>query len=128
MQKGTTGSGQPDAPDFFHSSATQALVDGVMLAIDREERFALPTSFAGDEFSCGNQTFLICQAYALTRPHSFIRSFEARDPDNCAHYKIHFRMRGYLDISGRTVSHFDVTDANGLQPRSEVRGMGFGSY
>src|SRR5205085_9490360 len=35
MQKGTTGSGQPDAPDFFHSSATQALVDGVMLAIDR---------------------------------------------------------------------------------------------
>ena len=41
VQEGAAGRGQPDALDFFHASAAQALVDGVVFAVDGQQRLAL---------------------------------------------------------------------------------------
>ena len=53
---------------FFHPAAAQALVDGVVLAVDGQQRLALAARFGGDQFSGGDQAFLVGQAQRSCRP------------------------------------------------------------
>src|ERR1700691_2539999 len=48
IQERSAGSSQPDALDFLHAAAAQALMDGVVLTIDRQKRFALATRLSCD--------------------------------------------------------------------------------
>ena len=77
VKERSAGSGQPDALDFFHPAATQALVDGIVLAVDGQQRLALAAGLGGDQFSGGDQAFLVGQADCFAR---FTASYVASSP------------------------------------------------
>jgi hypothetical protein len=48
IQKWPAGRGEPDAADLVHAASAKALVDGVVFAVDGEERLAVASGFGGD--------------------------------------------------------------------------------
>ncbi len=75
MQKWATGGGQPDPLNFFHASATQALMDGVVFTVDGQQRLALAAGFGGDQFSGGNQALFVRKADGLAGAYGFVGGF-----------------------------------------------------
>jgi hypothetical protein len=94
VQERTAGGGEPDGGDLVHASAAQALVDGIVLGIDREERLALLAGFGGDEFAGGNETFFVGEADGLAGFHSFVSGFKSGDANDGADDEIHFGVGG----------------------------------
>ena len=78
FKKRSAGRGEPDALDLFHPSAAQALVDGVVFAVDGQQRLALAARFGGDQFSGGDQAFFVGQADGLARPSRLRRWLRVR--------------------------------------------------
>jgi len=67
FRNGPAGGRQPDAVHFFHPATSQALVNGVVLAVDRQQRLALPPRLGGDQLPRSDQTFLIGHTDRLSR-------------------------------------------------------------
>ena len=97
MKKWTTGGGQPDAMDLVATPATHALVDGVVLAVDRQERLALAARFGGDEIAGGDQALLVGEADGLAGFDGFIGGFESGDADDGGDDEVGVGMGGDLD-------------------------------
>src|SRR6185312_5086347 len=92
MQEGPAAGRQPYTLHFMHPAAAHALVDGVVLAINREQRLALLAGFTGDQLSGRYHAFLVGEANFFSCAYRFIRRFQAGHAHNRADYKIHFLM------------------------------------
>ena len=66
VQEWPARGGQPDALDFLHAAAAQALVHRIVLTVDWQERFALAARFRGDQLAGGHQAFFIGQPDGLS--------------------------------------------------------------
>src|SRR5579872_2593458 len=128
MQEWSAGSREPDAPDFLHASATKALMDCVVLAVNGKQWLALVPGFGGDKFSRCDQAFFVGQADGFAGANRLVSSFEPGNSHNSAYYKIDLRMSSNVNVSGSAMGDFNVGDPNRFQSRSEVRGMRFGSH
>ncbi len=115
VKKWSSGGGQPDALDLFHPSPAQALVDGIVLAVDGQQRLALAACLGGDQFSGRNQAFLVGQPDRLPGLYRFVRGFEAGDTHDRADHKINFRMSRHPDSSGLAVNDFNALHSRRLQ-------------
>src|SRR6185437_887974 len=114
---------KPYAANFVHLAPPQALVHGVVLAINGEKRLALAAGLRGDEFPGGEDGFFIREANGLTGFNRLVGSFEPGDAYNRADHEIGFRMRGYANRTGRSVGDFDVADSVFVEPRAKVVGV-----
>ena len=94
--------------NFFHPSAAQALVDGIVFAVDRQQRFALAAGFGGDQFARRDQAFLVGQPNGLAGLDGFVSGFESGHADNGADHKINVGMSSHIDGSGGAVYDFDI--------------------
>src|SRR6185437_4763355 len=117
---------KPYAADFVHLASPQALVHGVVLAINGEKRLALAAGLRGDEFTSRNQALFVGEANGLTGFNRLVGSFEPGDTHNRANDEIGFRMCGYADRAGRSVGDFDVADSVFVEPRAKVVGVRLG--
>src|SRR5580704_3596709 len=100
LQERSAGGGEPDPLNLIHAAPTEALVDGVMFAVDRKERFPGLARSRCDQFAGGNQTLLIGEADGLAGFDCFVGSLEAGHPDDSANHEIDVRMGGDLDRPG----------------------------
>src|SRR6202453_1224832 len=71
VQEWASGGGQPDALHLLHLATMKALMDGVMLAVDGQQRRTLFPSFGGDQLAGRNQAFLIGYTDGLSRLNPF---------------------------------------------------------
>ena len=68
---GVLKKGPPEAVSQMRSTssgapAAHALMDGVMFAVDGEQRLALLAGLGGDQFAGGDQAFLVGKAESLS--------------------------------------------------------------
>jgi len=79
----------------------------IVLAINGKQWHTTPARFRSDQFSGGNQTFLVRQAESLARANRFISCFQPSNANDRAHHKIHFGMSRDPNRSSRAVNHLD---------------------
>src|SRR4029077_13379704 len=79
FEEGATGGGEPDALDFVHAAAAEALVDGIMFAINGKERLAGPAGGGGDQLAGSDQALFVGEADGLAGFDSFVGGFETGD-------------------------------------------------
>ena len=103
VEKRTAGGGQPDALDFVAAAAAHALVNGVVLAVDGQQRLALAAGFGGDEIAGGDQAFLVGQADGLAGLDRFVGGFQSGDADDGADHEVGVGMGRDLHRAGRAV-------------------------
>src|SRR6516162_3754085 len=111
--------------DFFHASTAQTLMDGVVFAVDGQQRLALLEGSGGDELAGGDQTFLVREAENLAGFDSLIGGFESGDAHDGAHDEVDLRVRGDPDCAGRAVDDFDVAEAAGSEFLADLVGALF---
>src|SRR6185312_9556621 len=75
-----TGSGQPNCLHLRVGAHAQALVDGVVFAVDREDRHIQATRGLGENFTRGYYALLIGQPHGLSGKDRRVRCFQAGDP------------------------------------------------
>jgi hypothetical protein len=79
--EGTTRGGQDDASDFGMNAGTEALVDGVVFAVDGEQ---FPARFGGrghDEFTSGDENFFVGESDGAAKFDGFVGGFKSNDTD-----------------------------------------------
>src|SRR5437016_2051290 len=111
IQKRSARSGEPDAADFIHPTTAQALMDGIMLAIDRKKPLALPAGFGGDELSGGYEAFLIGKTHGFSRFDGFVSGLEPGNTNDRANHEIGFGMSSDCDGSACAVDNFYSGDS-----------------
>jgi hypothetical protein len=79
--EGSARSGEDDATDFGMSSGAEALVYGVVLAVDGEQFPAGFRSGGHHEFTGGDENFLIGQSDGAAEFHRFVGGFESNNTD-----------------------------------------------
>src|SRR3954465_7885799 len=97
LKKRAARGSEPHGADFRDPSAAHALVNGVVLAVDRQQWLALLARFRGDELASGDQTFFIRQANGLPGLHGFVGGFESGNADDGADDEVDVRMRGHAN-------------------------------
>jgi hypothetical protein len=102
-------------------------MDCVVLAVNRQQRLALASSFGCDQFSRGDHTLFVCQADRFSGAHRLIRRLKARYSDDCAYNEIYVRMCGNPHGAGRAINYLYVAHARRFESRSQNLGIGFGS-
>src|SRR5436305_15335732 len=105
VQEWTTRRGQPHGGDFLETSATHALMYGVMLAVDGKQRLALPASLAGNQLSSRHQTFFVSKPNRLPRPHSLVCSFQPSYANDRANHEVGIGMSCNFDRACRSREH-----------------------
>src|SRR5947208_7103640 len=111
IQKRSARSGEPDTADFSHPTTAQALMDGIMLAINRKKRLALPAGFGGDEFSGSYEAFFVGKTHGFSRFDGFVSGFQPRNAYDRADHEIAFRMSSDCDRSACAVHNFYSGDS-----------------
>ena len=71
----SAGCGEDYTIDFAAKPGAQALVDSVVLAVNRQQFGAGPFSLGHHEVTGGNQGFFIGQCYSKTQPDGCMGSF-----------------------------------------------------
>ncbi len=74
------------------SSATQALVNGVVLAIYRQQFFASLVRGGHHQFTGGNQHFLVGKRDSLTELHCLVSSFKSHHTNRGGNHNVSTRM------------------------------------
>ena len=100
--------------DFVAASAAKALMNGVVLAIDWEKRFAPLACFGDDQVAGRDQAFFVGYADGLPGPDGFVGGFQSCDSDDGADDEVSFGMGGDLDRARRSVDDLDGTAQPGL--------------
>ena len=77
---------------LFHFAAAHALVNGIVFAINRQQRLLLPPRFGSEQLSGGNQTLLVRQPDGFAGLDGFVSRFQAGDTDNRTDHKVSLRM------------------------------------
>src|SRR5258708_31468422 len=80
VEKWSARRSEPYTVDFFHASAAHALVDGIVFAVDGQQRLALLAGLGGDQLAGANQTFFIGQTENLSRADRFLGGFPPTHP------------------------------------------------
>ena len=112
-----------NALDLLHPSAAQALMDGVMLAVDRQQWFALPASLRGNQLAGSHETLFVREAHDLSGSHRFVGRLEPSHSHDRAHHEVDLRMSCDPDRTHRSVSHFDSAQAFFFQTRAQSIGV-----
>jgi hypothetical protein len=89
-------------------------MDGIMFAVDGQQRFALTAGFGGNQLTGGDQALFISQANGLARAHGFVSGFESGYAHNGADDEIGFRVSRDLHRSRGAVNHFDFVCSRGF--------------
>src|SRR4029077_10615282 len=79
--EGATGSGEDNAADFGVCTGAETLVDGVVFAVDGEQ---FPGRFRGgghDQFTSGDEDFLVGESDSATEFDGFVGGLESNDTD-----------------------------------------------
>jgi len=103
-----------------HAASAEALVDGVVFAIDGKERLSLTAGFCGNELSGSDQAFFVGEAYGFAGADGFVCSLKASNADDGADHEIDVGMGGYTDGSSGAVKDFDIGDSGFIEARSKV--------
>ena len=78
-------------------------MDGVVFAVDGQERLALAARLGGDELSGGDQAFFVGEADGFSGANGFVGGFESGDADDGGDYEIGVGMGGDADGAGGAV-------------------------
>ena len=120
------GGGQPDGLDFLVRADAQALVDGVVLAVDGQDGHVALARGGGEDFAGGHHALLVGQAHGLAGQDGGVRGFEAGDADDGGDDEIGFRQSGAGDGAFGAVDDLDAGDAGLAQPGGKLLGELFG--
>src|ERR1039458_9039292 len=115
MEERAAGGGEPDALDFVHAASTEALVDGVVLAVDGQQWFALAAGLGRDQLSGNDQAFFVGEADRLAGFDGFIGGFEAGDSDDGTDYEIDFGMGRDADRALGAMDDLNLGQAGSLE-------------
>src|ERR1700691_5223803 len=126
IQEWASGGGQPDALHLLHLATTKALMDGVMLAVDGQQRRTLFPSFGGDQLAAPNKAFLIGSPPGLSRLNRFIGPLKPSHANDSADYEVNVRMGCYLHCTRRSMNHFDFAKASLPEAGAQYIGISFG--
>ncbi len=86
--------------DLVAAPAAHALVDGVVLAVDGQQRLALAARFGGDQIARGDQALLVGQADGLAGFDGFVGGFQSGNADDGADHEVGVGMSGDLHRAG----------------------------
>src|SRR6476660_1967950 len=127
VQEWAARSREPYAADLVHLASAEALMHGIVLAVDGQQGLALAAGFSGDELSGGDQALFVGEADSLAGFHGFAGGFEPSHTDDGAHDKIRIRVCGDTDGSSSAMRYFNIADTCVIQPNSKIVRMGFGN-
>ena len=85
----------------------------VMFAVNREQRFALAARLGGDQFSRGDQAFLVSKSNDFAGTNRFVSCFQAGNAYNRADHEVCVGMSCNANRSGGTVRYFNLAQASG---------------
>ncbi len=122
------GGGEPDLLDFWEGAGAHALVDGVVLGVDGEQREVFGTGGGGEEFAGGDHGLLVGEADGFSCEDGGVGGFEPGNADDGRDDEIDLREGGHADGSGGAVDDFDAGDAGGFEAGGEVSGEFFGRH
>ena len=77
-----SGGGEDEAADFFVFAGAEALVDGVVFAIDGDDFGAALVGRGDNDFAGGDEDFLIGEGDFFAGLDGFVGGFEADDADS----------------------------------------------
>ncbi len=103
----------------FGCAAAQALVNGVVLAVDGQQIDVVLAGRGEDEIARSDEAFLVGQTDGLAAQNGCIGGFEPRDADDRRDDEVGLRKRGHANRSRCAVDDFDSGDSCGLELRCE---------
>ena len=113
-------------PDLLRCSAAHALVDGVVLGVDGEERYIVLFCRGDNEFAGGDEALLVGEADGFARADCRVGGFEAGYADDRGDDKIYFGKCGDMDAAVGSVDYFNAGDACLFEAGCEGGGELFG--
>ena len=81
-----------------------------------DERLSLAVRLGCDQFSGGDQAFLVGQPNCLSGSYCFVSRLKPGDPDDRADHEIHLGVGCDPDRAGLPVNDFDTLHSRCLQP------------
>jgi hypothetical protein len=87
-----TGSGEDDAADFGVCTGAEALVDGVVFAVDGEQFSAGLGGSSHHEFASGDEHFLVGESDGATEFNGLVGGFESNDTDGRGNDNVDVRV------------------------------------
>jgi hypothetical protein len=126
VAEGASGGGKPDLLDLGGGAAAEALVDGVVLGVDRKERDVVLASGFEDEVAGGDEALLVGEADGLAGEDGGVGGFEAGNADDGGNDEAGGGKGGYADGAGGAVRDFDAGDVVSAEVGGEAVGEGFG--
>ena len=103
VQERTAGRRQPDAVHFAAAAAPQALVDGIVLAVDGQQRLALLVRLGDDQVASRDQALFVGDPDGLAGLDGFVGGFQSGDADDGADHEIGVGMGRDLHRARRAV-------------------------
>jgi hypothetical protein len=120
------GGREPDGLDLSVRADAQALVDGVVLAVDGQDGDVALAGGGGEDFAGGHHALLVGQADGLAGQDGGVGGFEAGDADDGRDDEIRLGQGGAGDGACGAVDDFDAGDAGLFEARGELAGQFFG--
>ena len=130
MTCGVCRNGPPEAvsqirSNLLHASAAQALMHGIVFAVDGQQWLALTASLGGDQLSRSHQAFFVRQPDRFASANSFVGGFESCHAYDGADHEICFRMGGDLHGSRGSVNDFDSASTAVFEASAKCFGICF---
>ena len=85
------GGGKDETLYLATVTSAQTLVDGVMLAVNGQQRDSMPGDSGHDDFSGGNENFFIGERDALPVLNCLVSGWQADDADGGGDYGVRIR-------------------------------------
>ncbi len=82
LAEGAAGGGEPDGFHFGVRADAQALVDGVVFAVDGQDGHVALAGGGGEDFAGGDHALLVGEADGLAGEDGGVRGFETGDADD----------------------------------------------
>jgi hypothetical protein len=117
---------EPDGLDFSVRADAQALVDGVVLAVDGQDGHVALAGGGGEDFAGGHHALLVGQTDGFAGQDGSMRGFEAGNAYDGGDHKIGIGMRGAGDGAFGAVDHFGARNAGLTETRGQFSGQLFG--
>src|SRR5262249_14406275 len=95
-----------DAADFRMSASAEALVDGVVFAVDREKLLAFFFGGGHDQFTSGYEDFFVGESGGFAELDGFVRGSQANGADRGGDDDFRLRVRADSEDAFATVMDF----------------------
>jgi hypothetical protein len=118
--------GEPDGLDLAVRADAQALMHGVVLAVDGQDGHVALARGGGEDLAGGHHALLVGQADGLAGQDGGVRGFKAGHAHDGGDHEIGFGQRGAGDRAFGAVNDFDAGDAGLAQARGQLAGELFG--